>query len=73
MKNADEWQGSREMRDDEMQRKMLIMALIAIILGTAVGRFISALAQNAALGFVAVVVFESLFFSLLYLRYLRRR
>jgi len=61
------------MRDDEIPRKMLIMALIAIILGTALGRLIGALAHNAALGFVAVIIFESLFFSVIYLRYLRRR
>ncbi len=61
------------MRDDEMRRKMLIMALIAIILGITLGRLIGALAHNAALGFVAVIIFESLFFSVIYLRYLRRR
>lgn len=61
------------MRDDEMRRKMLNMALIAIILGTAIGRLIGTLAHNAALGFVAVVVCDSLFFSVIYLRYLQRR
>lgn len=50
-----------------MQRKMLIMALIAIILGTAVGRFIGAVTHRVALGFVAVVLFESLFFSFIFL------
>ena len=61
------------MGDDEILRKMLIMTLIAIILGTAIGRLIGVLTHNAALGFVAVVVFELLSFSVICLRYLQRR
>jgi len=57
----------QEMHSDEMQRKMFIMTLIAIILGTAVGRFIGTVAHNAALGFVAVVASELLFFSFIFL------
>lgn len=52
---------------DEMQRKMLIMALIAVILGAAISRFIGAVTHHTALGFVAVVVFGWLSFSLLFL------
>lgn len=55
------------MHRHEIQRKMFIMTLIAIILGTAVGRFIGTVTHNAALGFVAVVAFESLSFSFIFL------
>jgi hypothetical protein len=41
------------------------MALVATILGTAVGSIIGAAAHNAALGFVAVIVLELLSFSLI--------
>ncbi|MDQ6832282.1 MAG: hypothetical protein M3008_02685 [Chloroflexota bacterium] len=53
--------------DDTARRKMLIMALIAIILGTAVGRFIGTVTHNAALGFVAIIVFGWLSSSLVFL------
>lgn len=55
------------MHSDEMQPKMFVMALIAIIAGTAVGRFTGTVTHNAALGFVAVVAFESLSFSFIFL------
>ncbi len=55
------------MQNDGTQRKMLIMALIAIILDTAVGRLIGTVAHNTALGFVAVIVLGWLSFSLIFL------
>ncbi len=55
------------MHSDDMRWKMFIMALIAIILGTAVGRYTGTVTHNAALGFVAVVAFESLSFSFIFL------
>jgi hypothetical protein len=55
----------RVVHSDEMRRKLLIMALIAIILGTAVGRIIGTVTHNASLRFVAVIVLELLSFSLI--------
>lgn len=60
------------MHDDTTQRKTFMLMVIAIILGTALGRFVGAVTHHAALGFIAVVVFELLSFSLIFLR-LRHR
>jgi hypothetical protein len=55
------------MYNDETKRNMLAIALIVIILGTAIGRSIAAVTHHAAFGFVAVVAVELPGFSLMFL------
>ncbi len=60
------------MHADAAQRKIFLVLLIVIIVGTAVGSFVGTVTHNAALGFVVVVGVESGLLLPLLLLYLRR-
>ena len=64
---------NREMYEDAVRWKVLLIILVVIGLGTAVGSSVGMVTHNAPLGFVTVVVFEGILFSLITLIYFRRQ